>query len=277
MYYNKAHFKEVGLDPEKPPKNWAELLDAAKKLTKPNGDRWGLQVPSDGFPYWLFQAGPISLGKNVVGAEPNKVFFNTPESLEALDFFVSLSQKDKVHPTGVIPWATTPDAFLAGKASMIYHTTGSLTNILSKATNPADVGVAFIPGKAGFGVPTGGGNLYIFKAAPQEQKDAAWKLVQFLSSPELAAEWSRDTGYIASRKSSYDTEVMKKLVAEKPQYGVARDQLQYAQKELTSHQGAQIQQIYGNAIQAAVEGKKDSKTALVDAQTAADKVLSQFK
>ncbi len=101
--------------------------------------------------------------------------------------------------------------------------------------------------------------------------------MQFLSSPELAAEWSRDTGYIASRKSAYDTEVMKKLVAEKPQYGVARDQLQYAQKELTSHQGAQIQQIYGNAIQAAVEGKKDSKTALADAQTAADKVLSQFK
>ncbi len=277
MYYNKAAFKEVGLNPDQPPKNWAELLDAAKKLTKPDGARWGLQVPSDGFPYWLFQAGPISLGKNVVGTEANKVYFDTPESLEALNFFVSLSQKEKVHPTGVIPWATTPDAFVAGKAAMIYHTTGSLTNILSKMPNPADVGVAFIPGKSGYGVPTGGGNMYIFKGAPQEQKDAAWKLIQFLSAPEMAAEWSRDTGYVASRKSAYDTEIMKKLVAEKPQYGIARDQLQYAQKELTSHQGAQIQQIYGNAIQAAVEGKKDPKTALVDAQAQADKILSQFK
>lgn len=277
MYYNKAQFKEVGLDPNNPPKNWTELADAAKKLTKPNGERWGLQIPSDGFPYWIFQAWPISLGKNVVGTEANKVFLNTAESTESLEYFVKLIKTDKVHPEGIIPWATTPDAFVAGKASMIIHTTGSLTNILGKFPNPADVGVAFIPGKNGFGAPTGGGNLYIFKGAPQDQKDAAWKLIQFLSQPEMAAEWSRDTGYIASRKSSYDTDLMKKLIAEKPQYGIARDQLQFAQKELTSHQGAEVQKIYGNAIQAAIEGKKAPKQALDEAQVTADKLLSQFK
>ena len=33
FYYNKDHFREVGLDPENPPKTWEELLEAAKKLT----------------------------------------------------------------------------------------------------------------------------------------------------------------------------------------------------------------------------------------------------
>src|ERR1700704_6162877 len=37
LYYNVEHFKEAGLDPAKPPRTWAELADAAKKLTKADG------------------------------------------------------------------------------------------------------------------------------------------------------------------------------------------------------------------------------------------------
>ena len=58
MYWNKQLFKEAGLDPERPPQNWAELVDYGKKLTKKdaagNVTTWGVQVPSSGFPYWLF-------------------------------------------------------------------------------------------------------------------------------------------------------------------------------------------------------------------------------
>ena len=34
LYYNKDAFKEVGLDPSKPPVTFTEIADAAKKLTK---------------------------------------------------------------------------------------------------------------------------------------------------------------------------------------------------------------------------------------------------
>ena len=33
MFYNKDAFREVGLDPEQPPKNWDELVEYGKKLT----------------------------------------------------------------------------------------------------------------------------------------------------------------------------------------------------------------------------------------------------
>ncbi|MFQ3549145.1 MAG: extracellular solute-binding protein [Armatimonadota bacterium] len=36
LYYNKTLFKEAGLDPNKPPKTWEELLEYSKKLTKIN-------------------------------------------------------------------------------------------------------------------------------------------------------------------------------------------------------------------------------------------------
>jgi multiple sugar transport system substrate-binding protein len=33
FYWNKAHFREAGLDPDKPPKTWDELEEFAEKLT----------------------------------------------------------------------------------------------------------------------------------------------------------------------------------------------------------------------------------------------------
>src|SRR5438477_15378 len=45
FYYNKDAFKEVGLDPDKPPVTFSEITDAAKKLTKKDASgatvRWG--------------------------------------------------------------------------------------------------------------------------------------------------------------------------------------------------------------------------------------------
>src|SRR3954468_20826101 len=55
LYYNKDHFKEAGLDPEKAPQTWAELVEAARKLTKP--DRMGFGLP-EGYDYcgWIMEA-----------------------------------------------------------------------------------------------------------------------------------------------------------------------------------------------------------------------------
>ena len=60
MYYNKDAFREAGLDPEKPPATWDELVSMGKQLVKSDGsgqvDRWGVMIPSTGYPYWMFGA-----------------------------------------------------------------------------------------------------------------------------------------------------------------------------------------------------------------------------
>ncbi len=275
LYYNKDMFTAAGLDPAKAPADTKEFLADAKKLTKSDGSVWGIEIPSDGFPYWLFQGFAIGNGQNLVGEAANKVFFNSPSTVEALQYFVDLPNKEKVMPTGIIKWPDTPADFIAGKAAMIYHTTGSLTNILKNAK--FNVGVGFLPaGSKGYGAPTGGGNLYILKNAPADHQAAAWRWIQFLTSPDIQAAWTTATGYIATRQSAWDGDALKKLVADHPQYAVARDQLQYAQKELAGHGGAQLQQIFGKAVQSALTGDKTPQQALDDAQKQADKFLADF-
>ncbi len=273
LYYNKDMFKAAGLDDSKGPANYQEMVADAQKLTKPDGSTWGIEISSDGIPYWLFQSFVIGSGSNVFTA-PNKVTFDTPVVNQSLQDFADLSQKYKVMPPGIILWANVPNDFANGKSAMIWHSSGSLANILKQAK--FNVGVSYTVGEKGYGAPTGGGNMYIMKGIPADHQDAAWKFIQFMSSTDIQADWSINTGYIASRQSSYQTQAMKDYLAQTPQASVAPEGLQYAGAELATHDNAQIQKFLGDAVQAVITGKSTAADALKAAQQQADQLLSQF-
>lgn len=275
LYYNKDMFKAAGIDNSKGPANYQELVDDAKKLTKPDGSQWGLEISSDGIPYWLFQSFVIGNGANVVGTAANKVTFNTPQVVAALQDFVDLSAKHKVMPAEILQWANMPNDFVNGKAAMIWHSSGSLTNILKQAK--FDVGVSCTVGEKGCGAPTGGGNIYMLKGIPADRQAAAWKFIQFMSSTDIQADWSIQTGYVPGRKSSMNTQAMKDYVAKTPQAAVAPNGLQYAGAELAAHNNAQIQKALGDAVQASLTGKSQPADALKAAQQQADQILAPFK
>ena len=193
----------------------------------------------------------------------------------ALQQFSDLPNKYKVMPTGILLWANMPNDFVNGKAAMIWHSSGSLTNILKQAK--FDVGVSYTVGEKGFGAATGGGNMYIMKGIPADHQAAAWKFLQFMSSAEIQADWSINTGYVPARPSANDTQAMKDYVAKTPQAGVAPAGLKFAGPELATHNNAQIQKFLGDAVQAVLTGRSTPADALKAAQQQADQVLSQFK
>src|SRR5678815_5555186 len=164
LYWNKDAFKEAGLDPEKGPANWDQMVEYAKKLTKTdtsgNVTQWGVKIPSSGFPYWLFQGLTTPNDVLLMNDAGTETYFDKPAVIEALQYWVDLSAKHKVMPGGVIEWGTTPKDFFEKKAAMIWTTTGNLTNIRANAGFP--FGVAMLPAKKHPGSPTGGGNFYIF-------------------------------------------------------------------------------------------------------------------
>lgn len=272
LYYNKEAFKEVGLDPEKPPQNWDELVEYAAKLKKDG--RWGVEIPTSGFASWMFQSFALQNGKNLMSEDGKKAYFDTPENVEALQLWVDLAKKHKVMPEGVIEWATVPSDFLEGKTAMMYHTTGNLTNVKNNAK--FDFGVAFLPAKKQFASPTGGGNFYMFKGTDEAKQEAAWKFIRFMTQPERAAQWSIDTGYVATRKSAYKTDRMKKYVEEFKAATVARDQLEYAHAELSTHNNGRVTKALNDSLQSAITGQSDPAAALKKAQEEADKALAPF-
>ena len=278
LYYNKDAFQKAGLDPAKPPKTWTELQQAAQKLTvrdaSGNVTRWGVGIPSNGFTYWLFQGFVAEAGGKLANPEGTEVYYNTPQTRRALDFWFAL-QNAKVEPPNIPDLGTLPTEFVAGRFAMIYHSTGSLTFVHTNAQFP--FGTAFMPADKQFGTPTGGGNLYIFKNIPPERQKAAWEFVQWMTAPQQAARWSEASGYVAVRKSAFNIKLFQEYAAKFPQALTARDQLPYAQAELSTHNNGEVQKVLSDNLQAALTRSKTPDAALAAAQQQADQILSQFK
>jgi sn-glycerol 3-phosphate transport system substrate-binding protein len=279
LYWNKEMFKEAGLDPNKPPQNWNEQLEYARKLTKRdasgNVSQWGIQIPSSGFPYWLFQALAIQNGVNLMNAAGTETYYDRPEVIQAVQYWVDLARKHKVHPEGIVEWGTTPRDFFERKMAMMWTTTGNLTNVKNNAK--FDFGVAMLPAGKQRGSPTGGGNFYLFKKSTPQQREAAMKFIKWVTQPARAAQWGIDTGYVAVSPAAFDTPVMKKYVSEFPAAAVARDQLPYAKAELSTHDNQRVTKALNDGLQAALTGTKTPEQAMRDAQREAERLLKAYK
>lgn len=279
LYWNKEAFKAAGLDPETPPATWDEMVEMGRKLTVTDAagttTQWGVRIPSSGFPYWLFHALVIEAGGKLANAEGTETYFDSPEVIEAAQYLVDLSTREKVMEPGILDWGATPKDFFEGRSAMVWTTTGNLTNM--RANAPFPFGVAMLPEKVQRGAPTGGGNFYLFKGSSDEQLEAAVQFIEWITAPEQSAVWTKATGYVAPRPATWETQTMQDYARDFPQVLVARDQLQYAKAELSTHENQRVTQFLNDALAAAITGQKTVAQALKDAQAQADQVLAGYR
>ncbi|HXW41763.1 MAG TPA: ABC transporter substrate-binding protein, partial [Xanthobacteraceae bacterium] len=264
MFFNKDAFKAAGLDPDKAPGSWDELIADGSKLVRRDAaggvSQWGIEIPSTGFPYWLFQGLTTANDVRLMNEAGTETYFDKPAVVEALKFWVDLSRKYRIQPEGTIEWGTTPKDFFERKTAIMWTSTGNLTNVRKSADFP--FGVAMLPAHHGRGSATGGGNFYLFKKMTDEQRQAAFKFVKWMTTPERAAAWGIATGYVAVRPDAWDTPAMQKYVAEFPPAAVARDQLKYAVAELSTHDNQRVTKALNDGIQAALTGTKTPEQAM---------------
>ena len=218
MYYNTALFKKVGLVDErgqaKPPKTYAQFLDAARRMTKDtNGDgrpdQWGFVLTWQRT-NWLTIAGQF--GVQMFSPDGKRCVLDSPENLRALQLMHDLIYKHKVapRPEGVDAWL----AFRQGRVGMALEGIYMLTSLEEQKGLPFAGAPApqFGPQKAVWG---GSHLLCQPKAISPEQAQAAWKLMRFLSDQSLT--WAK-AGQVPARNDIRDS----------PQFEALRVQTQFA-------------------------------------------------
>lgn len=276
LYYNKDMFREAGLDPEKPPTTWDELLEYAQKLTirdqQGNVVRHGLTMVTEDT--WMLQAFILQNGGEYNNEAGTEIYLDSPATIEALQFWVDLANKYGVMPRHRDYGEASAD-FAAEQSAMMYNSTGSLSFVLSSVN--FDFGVAPLPGHKVQAVPTGGGNFYIFKGLTPEKEKAAWTFIKWMTSPEKVAEWSIASGYVPVRFSAFDEPRLKEYYTHFPQAAVASEQLAYARREMALHNNQQIRELVLTTIQEALEETFTVEQALSRAQRQADRILRAFQ
>ena len=253
MYYNKDAFSEAGLDPERPPVTWDELISVAQKLTTREGERttrWGIELPLEAF-NWFYYALTYANGGETLSTDGTKVLWDEPKNIEALQFWHDLVNKYKVTPA-YTPWNDGPQEFAAGKTAMVWHSTGS--QAFMRQNVKFHWGLGRIPRKIQFGPPSGGGNMLMYATDPARKK-AAWTFITWMSEAAQAARWSIASGYLATNIASWELPEMQALIKEHPEVLVTKAQLADAKAEPASAKYAPARDILNALIKDVLANK----------------------
>jgi sn-glycerol 3-phosphate transport system substrate-binding protein len=211
LFYNKDAFRKAGLDPEKPPRTWPELIDAAKKVRSTNAAPCGYTTT------WLawvmleqlasrhnVQLGTQGNGRG--GLDTTLTLANNPVLTRQLQTLIDL-QKDKSFDYG----GRSNDAaakFISGECAMLTQSSGGLGAIVQGAKFA--FGTAQLPywpdvSGAPYATTIGGASLWVFNApnrSAAEYRGVA-RFLDFLRSDKVMTEWAKSTGFLPATNSAF--------------------------------------------------------------------------
>ncbi|KAB2845516.1 MAG: ABC transporter substrate-binding protein [Melioribacteraceae bacterium] len=280
LIYNKDMFKEVGLDPERPPQTWDELKEYSAKLTLDknndgNFERIGFFIPNypaagplGNWMVWQFLPYIWQAGGFVITEDQSKVIYNDAPGVNALTLWKELYQSQKLNK-----FTNDYDiAFASQRLAMAMDGPWNLPRY-EEIVKDFNYGFAFLPeGPVKRATVVGGEYLAIFKQS--KHPEAAWTFLKWMISPEAQAEWSMLSKYLPIRKDVVEIPKYKKYLDEHPHFKVFFEQMDYSQAQRPiDFGGLQIARHIAQALEESMLGNKDPKKALDEAAQKSNLVL----
>jgi sn-glycerol 3-phosphate transport system substrate-binding protein len=286
FFYNKDAFRRAGLDPNRPPRTWDDLYNAAAR-TKGAGmacgftSGWQSWVQLETMSAWHNQE--FATRANGFGGLDTRLTFNTRLMVRHI---ANLSSGMKA---GVYTYAgrqNQPEAkFFGGECAMLTSSSAAYANI--KRNAKFEFGVAQLPFYDDVpGAPQntiiGGASLWVMSGRkPQEYKGVA-KFFTFLSSTEIQARWHQQTGYVPITKAAYELTRKQGFYEQNPGTDVAVQELLLKNptkdsKGVRLGSFVQIRSVIDEELEAVWSQKKTPKEALDTAVERGNDLLRKFE
>ena len=288
MYYNKTVFKKAGLDPEKPPKTYSEVVKACEAIVKsgaaPHGITWPLHT-------WLIEQWMANQGalladnENGRAGRAKNLLIDTEPMKKIMTWWKELYDKKLFSYSGKPEdWDGANNLFVSGQAAMLITSTSDVTILQNSAfDNGFELGTAAMPAPDGIesqGVVIGGASLWMTKGKSEAENEATKTFLLWFTNTENEVRWHKGTGYFPVRKSAVDVLDFQKWFEKNPAYKAAFDQL-LETKPIRATQGAllgifpELRTILEDAAQKIFAGADIDKT-LKEADKRADEALAKY-
>jgi sn-glycerol 3-phosphate transport system substrate-binding protein len=293
LYYNKVAFREVELDPERPPQDLEEVRQYSEKLLKRdaagNVVRSGIAIDIQGWTERILAEHGDLFADNNNGRDgrATKVLFDNDDGRWLFQWWHDMVDSGLAFNVGRNP--TFADGFLAiasGRAAMTISYSAALRSVidtLEKGMESIELGVGPLPG-----VPGGTGaplltsrNLWILNLRPEREQEAAWKFIKWLVEPEQQAEWFIGSGYMPANHAALDEPAAKEVIASYPAFQVPLDLYLNSPMTPAALGGLlgpfrQAREELARAIEAMLAGTKDPDQALEDAAAASNRAIEEY-
>ena len=178
--YHKDMFRAAGLDPEKPPRTWAELREYARALNRPDEGVWGYAFPAFSTDHTADRWYPLlwSNGGQILTDDMTQAAFNSRAGVEALQLLVDLMNVDKVSPPDLlgIPEGDVSKGFSAGNYAMAVKVGNYMNDFpgLSVHEYREKIGHAPLPIPPGGQIATGSGGWLVAITRDSKNPDVAF-------------------------------------------------------------------------------------------------------
>lgn len=285
FYYNKDAFKAAGLDPEKAPVTWPDVVSFAAKLKAsgsacPFTTSWMTWAQLESFSTW----------HNVSYASKNNGFdgldarleFNSPLHVRHFENLANMSKQGLFAYKGRSSKATS--AFTSGECAMFIGSSGSYAAIKKDAKFQfAESTLPYYPDVAGAPQNTivGGASLWVMTGKNADHYKGVAKFFQYLSDPKVQSESHMRTGYLPITTAAYELTQKSGFYLENPGTDVAVNQM--IRKTTAKSRGVrlgnfpQIRAILDEETEQIWSGKKTAKEALDSGVKRGNELLAKFQ
>lgn len=272
--YNKTMLDELGVEP---PETWDDIEDYMEKVAIiENGEtkRYAFSVP--GWDTWYYDPWVTNGGGAILNEDHTEVTIQNPESMRYLLNFKKWQDEGYMH-MGFGRGASDimRQMFLDGQIAMVQHSSAVIKTYLENAD--FEVGVAFIPGDVDRISHIGGAGIVMMDQAKANEKEAAWKFIEHMTSAEHNIRWAELVGYLPTRKSAFTSEEGEQYFQNQPQYAAVFDNFDNVRPRLQHPAYPEFSNVYKEVIGEMVLNGADPEPLMQKAAEDIQEILEDYR
>jgi sn-glycerol 3-phosphate transport system substrate-binding protein len=288
LYYNKAAFEAAGLDPEQPPVTWDQLVEFAEKTQAagyPCGftTQWQGWIQVENLSAWHDKPlGTLANGFDGLGTE---LVINQNDIVPRHIGNMAEWQKTKLFDYGGRRGDSDPK-FFSGECAMFFASSAAYAAVKANAQG-FDFGIGMLPYYDDVeGAPQnsiiGGATLWVLQGRDEADYQGVAEFFNYLSSPEVQADWHQFTGYLPITEAAYELTKQQGFYEKNPGTETAIKQITLNpptenSKGLRFGSFVQIRDIVDEELEAVWNGTKDAQQALDDIVQRGNELLRRFE
>ena len=290
LYYNKDVFEKAGLDPEQPPETWEQLEEFSNTIRESGAascgfsSRWISWIQTENFSAWHNQ--PIGTLENGLGGPDARLSLNGPEQVRHWGNLKRWADDGLFKYGGPVAGDNAAPLFYTQECAIYMESSGGRAGIIANATD-FEVGFGMLPYYEDVeGAPQnsiiGGATLWVLSGRPDAEYEGVARFFEYLSSPEVQADWHQFTGYLPITQAAYDLGKEQGYYDENPGTEVSISQITLNEptensKGLRFGNYVQIRGIIDEEFEQLLAGSKDPQQALDSVVQRGDALLEEFQ
>lgn len=206
MLYNKALFRQLGLNPNRPPKDFSELLEIGKKIKAANlqglvsgwGEIWMIDCLASNYAFNI-------MGKDkVIATIKGEVPYTDPDWIKVLSVFKEMHDSGLL-ASGLVTMVNKTAEQLFANERAVFAFNGSWCVNVYKGMNPNLEYGAFLPPKISDKYPMaiwGGAGSSFMVSDRSKNKEEAVKFLRWLTDVPQQAYLAEETNNLPANKES---------------------------------------------------------------------------